>query len=172
MKVYFCADLHLGHINMALHRGFSNVEEHNEHIIKKWNEVITKRDTVYILGDITMESSKSYHLLARLNGIKRVVGGNHDLRQHQKELLKYVECVLGTISYKGIFLSHVPVHPMEMDYRIKRNIHGHTHEKTVMKKFTFLNFNLFDRVDKRYTCVSMEQIGYQPKTLEQLGIKR
>lgn len=163
MKVYFCSDLHFGHTNMAIKRGFQSAEEHDEYIIERWNQVITKRDTVYILGDITMESKKPYHLLAHLSGIKRVIGGNHDLRQHQPELLKYVECVLGVISYKGIFLSHIPVHPMEMDYRIKRNIHGHLHDKKV---------KLGLEIDERYTCVSMEQIDYQPKTLEQLGIIR
>jgi len=40
--VRFIADLHLGHINMAKHRGFSSVEEHDEHIVKSWNSVVEK----------------------------------------------------------------------------------------------------------------------------------
>lgn len=170
--VRFIADLHLGHKNIALKRGFKTVEEHDEYIIKKWNEVVTKRDVTYVLGDITMETSKHFHLLSRLNGVIHVIGGNHDRRQDLGELLKYVDSFTGCLVHKGIFLTHVPVHPMEFKYRVNYNIHGHIHGKTVMKKFTFLNFNLFERVDKRYICVSCEHVGFQPKTLKELGIKR
>mgnify|MGYP002477993094 CR=1 FL=1 len=53
--VRFIADLHLGHTNMAIKRGFLTVEEHDEYIITQWNSVVNKRDVTYILGDITME---------------------------------------------------------------------------------------------------------------------
>jgi calcineurin-like phosphoesterase family protein len=91
--VRFIADLHLGHANMAKRRGFSSVEEHDEYIIKKWNSVVVKRDLTYVLGDVTMESAKSYPLLDKLNGRKIVVGGNHDKPTHTKELLKYVDSI-------------------------------------------------------------------------------
>jgi calcineurin-like phosphoesterase family protein len=58
--VRFIADLHLSHENMAKRRGFSTIEEHDEHIIEKWNSVVHKRDITYILGDITMEKSSPY----------------------------------------------------------------------------------------------------------------
>jgi hypothetical protein len=61
---------------------------------------------------------------------------------------------------------------MEMDYRIKHNIHGHIHEKLVERDFKLFGFTLFKRVDKRYHCVSCEHVFYTPKTLEELGIKR
>jgi calcineurin-like phosphoesterase family protein len=55
---------------MAKRRGFSSIEEHDEHIIAKWNSVVNKRDVTYILGDMTMEKSSPYPLLDRLNGFK------------------------------------------------------------------------------------------------------
>jgi calcineurin-like phosphoesterase family protein len=79
--VRFIADLHLSHQNMATRRGFSSIEEHDEHIIAQWNSVVSKRDVTYILGDVTMEKSSPYPLLDRLNGLKHVVLGNHDRRQ-------------------------------------------------------------------------------------------
>ena len=170
-RVFFIADLHLSHTNMALHRGFATVEEHDEHIIEKWNSVISKRDIVYILGDITMEKSAPYHLLDRLNGTKHVVLGNHDRKQDVKKLLGYVESVAGMIQYKGIMLTHCPIHPMELDYRFKHNIHGHIHDKVVMKSE---NYGLLERhvPDERYVCVSCERVDFSPKTLEELGILR
>ena len=170
--VRFIADLHLGHENMAKHRGFTSSTEQDEYIVKQWNSVVTMRDLTYILGDITMESSKFYHTVGQLNGRKIVIGGNHDKPGHTKELLKYVESIGGMIQYKGIFLTHCPVHPMEMKYRIKHNIHGHIHEKLVEKDFYLFGFKVFSRLDTRYHCVSCEHIDYTPKTLKELGITR
>jgi calcineurin-like phosphoesterase family protein len=166
-RVFFIADLHLSHTNMALKRGFATVEEHDEHIIAKWNSVVSKRDVTYILGDVTMEKSAPYHLLDRLNGTKHVVLGNHDRRQDVKKLLEHVDSVAGMIQYKGIMLTHCPIHPMELDYRFKHNIHGHIHDKIVMKML-----DGWEEVDERYICVSCERVDYTPKTLEELGIKR
>jgi len=161
--VRFIADLHLGHVNMALHRGFASVEEHDEHVIAKFNSVVHKRDVTYILGDVTMERADSYVLLDRLKGIKHVVLGNHDRRQDVKKLLDHVESVAGMIQYKGVMLTHCPIHPMELDYRFNKNIHGHIHEKVVM---------LNGSPDPKYICVSCENVNYTPKTLKELGINR
>jgi calcineurin-like phosphoesterase family protein len=165
--VRFIADLHLSHSNMATRRGFSTIEEHDEHIIAKWNSVVHKRDVTYILGDVTMEKSSPYPLLDRLNGLKHVVLGNHDRRQDVKKLLEHVESVAGMINYKGVILTHAPIHPMELEYRFPVNIHGHIHDKQVM-----LLDSCFEEPDERYICVSCERVDYTPKTLEELGIKR
>lgn len=174
-RVFFIADLHLSHTNMAIKRGFATVEEHDEYIIEKWNSVISKRDIVYILGDITMEKSAPYHLLDRLNGTKHVVLGNHDRKQDVKKLLEHVESVAGMIQYKGIMLTHCPIHPMELDYRFKHNIHGHIHDKVVTKTGYIEvegGYNVEQVPDERYVCVSCERVDYTPKTLEELNIER
>lgn len=162
-NVRFIADLHLSHLNMALKRGFKSVEEHDNHIIEQWNKVVNKRDLTYILGDVTMEKSTNYHLLDKLNGKKIVVLGNHDMKNHVPKLLKYVINVAGIIKYsrKGypkMFLTHCPIHPMELDYRVGYNIHGHIHENKIN--------------DDRYICVSCEQVSYTPKLLEELINKK
>ena len=165
--VRFIADLHLSHANMATRRGFSTIEEHDEHIIAKWNSVVNKRDVTYILGDVTMEKSSPYPLLDRLNGIKHIVLGNHDRRQDTKKLFEYVESVAGMIQYKGIMLTHAPIHPMELEYRFNKNIHGHIHDKVVMKML-----DGWEIPDERYFCVSCEQVDSLPKSLKDLGIER
>jgi calcineurin-like phosphoesterase family protein len=171
-QVRFIADLHFGHKFVAEHRGFESIEAHDEYIIAQWNRVVHKRDITYILGDVTMEKTDSYPLLDRLNGIKRVVLGNHDKPKHVAELLKYVETVSGMEKYKGIFLTHCPIHPMEMDYRVQHNIHGHIHDKQVKYPITLFGRKLFERIDRRYHCVSCEQVNYTPKSLAELGITR
>jgi calcineurin-like phosphoesterase family protein len=143
---------------MAKRRGFSSIEEHDEHIIAQWNSVVNKRDVTYILGDMTMEKSSPYPLLDRLNGLKHVVLGNHDRRQDVPHLLQYVESVGGMIQYKGIILTHCPIHPSELEYRFNKNIHGHIHDKQVVMLLMVALIHVT-------LCVSCEQVDYKPKSL-------
>jgi len=159
-QVYFISDLHLQHERCSTRRNFSTVEEHDELIIENWNKVIGKRDTVYILGDVTMENKK-YEILNRLTGYKKVVMGNHDLQNHARELLKYVQGVAGMIKYKGCALTHCPIHPSQFS-RFRLNIHGHVHDESLP--------------DQRYFNVSAEMINYTPISMEEIlksrGFKR
>jgi len=155
MSTYLFSDPHFHHENMAKRRGFSSAEEMNELIVKNWNNTISKRDCVYLLGDITMEK-KQYEILSRLQGIIHVVLGNHDQRQHVREMLNYVHSVSGIIYYKDVcILSHCPVHPQELTYkRAHYNIHGHVHK------------NSLD--DPRYINVCAEMIDYTPVEFSKL----
>lgn len=145
-KVFMISDPHFGHKSMSEKRGFKTVEEHDEFIVDNWNSKVTKRDKVFLLGDITMEKS-SYNILEKLKGNITVVLGNHDLPNHSRELLKYVDNVAGAIRYKGCILTHIPIHDSEID-RFRLNIHGHIHEGVIL--------------DYRYFNVSCESINYIP----------
>lgn len=125
-NVYFIGCLHLEHENMAKHRGFNNSAEHDAYLISQWNSVINKKDLVYILGDVTMESDK-YEKLALLKGRKIVVLGNHDLPKHTRYLLSYVESVGGMVEYKGYALTHCPISEEQIVF-YRGNIHAHIHE--------------------------------------------
>ena len=153
-KIFLFSDPHFGHKNMAIKRGFETVEEHDEHIVEKWNSVVGKRDVVYLLGDITMEKA-NYDILDRLNGWKKVILGNHDKPQHIPELLKHVNSVCSMFQLKGCMLTHCPIHPFESN-RFKLNIHGHVHDKTLD--------------DIRYFNVSAENIDYTPILLEEIHL--
>lgn len=56
--IRFISDPHFGHKNMATHRGFHDELCMNEYIIDQWNKTVNKRDTTWILGDITMEKNE------------------------------------------------------------------------------------------------------------------
>ena len=53
--IYFTSDLHLGHrgIIEMQNRPFENIQEMNQVLIRNYNAVVHKNDTVYILGDIS-----------------------------------------------------------------------------------------------------------------------
>lgn len=167
--VRFISDYHFGHESCAIRRGFKDSYQMNEHIVKEHNKIVRKRDLTYILGDITMETDKWYFYLDQMNGRKKVILGNHDLAKNVNELLKYVDDVAAIVKYKGIFLTHCPVHPQELEYRIHTNIHGHLHEYSVTKDIVQGTRRINDNEkDSRYINVSCEQIDYKPKTLNEL----
>jgi calcineurin-like phosphoesterase family protein len=139
----------------------------NETIIQRWNIVVNKHDKVFILGDVGFEKPKYYPLLNKLKGLKEVVLGNHDDSRHVPELLKYVNKVAGMIDYKKEFiLTHCPIHPSQLEYRYKYNIHGHVHENSILKHPTLADY--LGELDPRYLNVSAEVIDYTPITLEVL----
>jgi calcineurin-like phosphoesterase family protein len=153
-KIHLISDTHFYHENMAKRRGFSSVEEMNELIVSNWNKTINKKDVVWILGDITM-GRKNYDILDRLNGIKKVVLGNHDMPQHVPELLKHVNKVCGSIRLNNAILTHIPIHPQELLGKIQLNIHGHIHEKQID--------------DDRFINVSCEAVNYTPICYEDIS---
>ena len=92
-KTFFTSDLHFGHNKDFLYkpRGFDNIEEHDDTVIENWNSVVSKDDTVYVLGDIMMgnDTENSIRKLNRLNGNIIILLGNHDTNN---KLIEYAKC--------------------------------------------------------------------------------
>jgi len=155
--VRYISDPHFFHKNEALRRGFNDEFHMNEFIIENWNKSVTSKDVTWILGDITMEKPM-YAILDRLNGIKKVILGNHDRPQDVKELLKHVNYVCSSYKIKnknGVFiLTHIPIHESQLSSRYTYNIHGHVHKHSLP--------------DKRYINVCMENVNYIPKLITEL----
>lgn len=152
-RVFFISDLHLGHENIAKYRGFKDAEEHDNFIIKQWNSVVNKKDTVWIVGDITMEKKEPYTLLASLKGTKNVVLGNHDLPQHVPYLMPYVNKIAGMLKYRGFMVTHAPMYQPEVE-AFEANIHGHVHEKSI--------------AHLKYLNVSADVLNYTPILFKKL----
>ena len=154
-KIYFISDLHLGHKRIlqfaGQYRDGSNVEEHDDWIVKQWNSIVRKRDKVYVLGDVAF-TPEGLARLSEMNGTKILIRGNHD-EFPIKEYLKYFQEVYGLTSYKGFWLSHCPIHPVEIRGR-KGNIHGHVHQNVLP--------------DKRYFPVCVEQCRGVPISFEEI----
>ena len=152
MSIFIISDLHFGHENLAIKRGFKNAEEQDDYIIENWNKVVNKRDLVIIPGDISMEKKVHVQKLQLLKGFKHVIPGNHDIK-NISELLKYCQKVTGPIEYKKkMWITHFPIHPRELYGKF--NVHGHVHEKTIP--------------DNRYFNISAENIGYVPMSMDSL----
>lgn len=81
-NIFFTSDTHFGHKNILKYCGrpFTDVDEMNEELIRRWNSVVKPNDIVFHLGDVMMNCSvsKTIDILKRLNGIKYWIFGNHD----------------------------------------------------------------------------------------------
>lgn len=162
LDVAFISDLHLGHDAIAAIRGFQNIDEYNEEVIRRWNSVCGKKTLVFNLGDATMENRKYYPLLSRLNGRIALVGGNHELRKDYIELSKYVESISGAIKYKGLILTHIPIHPQEVN-RFILNVHGHSHTESMQKLvYKPMVGKVSEHNDPRYKNVSWDMLDGIP----------
>lgn len=165
--IFFIADTHFGHDNILKFdppRPFSSIEEHDEHIIENWNRVVKPNDKIYHLGDITFKRSCMKYF-DRLNGIKRLVLGNHDLFQmhyyteHFQKIYGVKHIHINATEDADAFrcaVTHVPIHSNSIE-RWGLNIHGHLHFNSIP--------------DPRYFCVSVEQINYTPISLEEIKDK-
>lgn len=152
-RVYVTSDTHFGHKKIIEFekeaRPFATIEEHDRALVERWNSVVTKRDLVWHLGDVFF-GKEGHHVLAALNGQKKLVLGNHD--HHPLEIYQaYFTRIMGAAEYHGCIMTHVPVHVNQM-YRYARNIHGHMHSKCIP--------------DDRYACVSVERTALTPIPIE------
>jgi len=155
MNIFFISDLHLGHKSAIKWRNiFDHIEEHDDHILKTWNEVVGRNDITYIVGDISFRSPKEYvwSILNQLNGKIKLIPGNHDIISYYIGNKDKVEILPGLHKKYGYWLSHAPIHPSEL--RGCKNIHGHTHATCID--------------DKRYFNVSAENISFTPISLDEV----
>jgi len=154
MGVLFTSDLHLGHKNICKYRErFSSSEEHDEYMLSKI-EALDKRDLLFILGDFIFESPKYEEQIERLSKVKcriRFIMGNHDsLKLLKVDFLEHREPLA---NYKGMWLSHCPIHPQELRNRTG-NIHGHLHSCDIGAK-EYFNVNIENH---DYEFVKLETI--------------
>jgi calcineurin-like phosphoesterase family protein len=176
-NVFFISDTHFFHHKVlefvAKDRPFSNVEEMNEAIVDRWNKTVTKRDTVYHLGDVCFGHVENLNIIRRLRGNKKLILGNHDKYKAEHYLDVGFGSIHGAKPYDGYLLTHVPIHPDQF-YRWKGNVHGHLHSSVVMKEVlveTGIGSMHDTEPDPRYWNVSCEQNNLTPIAWEELKRK-
>ena len=81
MANLYIGDWHYGHKNILAidNRPFKAIEEMNEPLVARWNAVVSRQDTVYVLGDMLWCNEKiAAEVLGALKGTKILIRGNHD----------------------------------------------------------------------------------------------
>jgi len=116
-NTFFTADTHFGHYNPKTGTGilkwtkrpFDTIEEHDTTLTENWNNTVSRKDKIYILGDFAWRDHMRY--LSRLNGKKILILGNHDkMSQECYNQFTEVHPMLDLkINGKRIFLCHYPM---------------------------------------------------------------
>ena len=164
-SVFLVSDTHFGHAGVCRFtcddgvtkiRPWTDPNEMDEEMVKRWNETVGKNDKVYHLGDVVI-NRRCLATLRRLNGDKVLIKGNHDIFKLQ-DYLPHFRDIRGYHVMNNIILSHVPVHP-ESSGRFRANIHGHLHQRRVLKD---------GEIDPFYFNVSVEQTDFRPILFEEV----
>lgn len=155
-RVFAIADTHFGHRKViefeAVARPFASIEEHDRALVERWNATVRPQDTVWHLGDVYFGGRDNHALLGSLNGLKRLVMGNHDM--YPLEIYQqYFKRICGVAEYRHCILSHIPVERGQA-YRYAANVHGHLHSKRM--------------ADPWYQCVSVEHTDLRPVLFDEL----
>ena len=134
---------------------FDSFEEMNEFMIDRHNAVVRPNDKVYFGGDVAMNPN-FVNLVARMNGHKRLIIGNHDKLTRNSPLVRVFDKIMMWWPFEEFIFSHVPLREDQMTMRTgnKFNVHGHIHQN--------------DSPTKNHINVSVEKINFTPISLEQL----
>lgn len=169
-KIWLTSDLHFNHDREFIWgpRGFKNVYEMNDAIIKNWNNAVDIEDDVYVLGDLMLgDNELGIKMIKQLKGKIHIILGNHDTASrkalyencHNVVEVKYAD----VIKYNGytFYLSHYPSitsnHDDEKPLKAKIiSLCGHSHYS-----------NKFKDMDKGIIYhVEMESHNNMPISLE------
>ncbi len=156
--VYFIADTHFSEkaIMQYENRPFESIEEMDKEMVSRWNHIVKKEDSVYLLGDLGADG-KEASVLSQLNGDKYLVKGNHDTKSNQYYRdAGFCEVYDFPIIFKDFWiLSHQPLYVnTNMPYA---NLFGHVHGSPIFSTFS-----------KQHYCVSVERIQYTPISFEEI----
>lgn len=150
-SIFYTSDWHFNHDFVAQTRDFANAEEHDEALIEAINKTVTKRDQLWVLGDVFMGSvPKGLEKISRLKGTKHLVLGNHDepfpgRGKSHSQMRRYHEVFESIhlheqhiIDDQKVLLSHLPYkgdHSLDDRYLQWRLpdmgaplLHGHVHD--------------------------------------------
>lgn len=137
MKTFFTSDSHHLHSRILQHqpnRGvlFNTIEEHDEELIRRWNSVVTKNDTVWHLGDVFMGNvERAKEIMGRLNFRSlNLIKGNHDEYKKVSKLdcfdsIQDVKMIV--VDGQKIFLSHYSHQVWPGNHKGSFHLFGHSH---------------------------------------------
>ena len=153
-NIWFWGDIHGGHENIPKYRkNFATEDESWNTIKENHHKKVTKRDHVFFMGDTVFTYDRLVDLQSWTAAKKILILGNHCTEHlHVKQLAGVFDEIHGLVKYKEFWLSHAPIHPVEL--RGKYNLHGHVH------------YGSLD--DHRYFNTCPEVNDYQPISLMEI----
>ncbi len=169
--LFFSSDQHFFHTRIIgyANRPFHTMDEMNECMVERHNEVVRPQDHWYQLGDVTMlrdNQGRGLGILRRMKGHKRLIMGNHDHYKMQ-HYLEHFEKVMAMNVIGGLRFTHIPVHPNCMG-NVKANVHGHIHQNASPPPVMWIDKKTQALHVQPYINISVEATDYRPVSLDWL----
>lgn len=144
MKTWLTADYHLGENRFELMgRPFKTQMEMIDHLMEQHNNIVSPDDTVIINGDVCYQKTPEFlPYVAKFNGHKCLIRGNHDRVFTDEELNPYFDRIIP--EGKGIDIDiaglqcYITHYPTEGKFD-KFNLVGHIHSAW---KYQLNSFNV------------------------------
>jgi len=161
MATWITSDQHFNHKNVLKFlnedgtkmRPWDDIDEMNQELVRRFNEKVKFGDECFILGDVALNRS-GLKMLEQIHCKNLIlIKGNHDFFRVD-EYMEYFKDIRSYHTVENVLLSHIPVHPSQLEHRYKMNVHGHLHSKIID--------------DARYLNVSVEQTDYYPIMLDDI----
>ena len=174
--LYFTADWHLFHRNIIKYCGrpFKNAAEMNKVILRNYQATVKEKDTVYMVGDLSMLSASGFtrleEIISNLPGTKHLVLGNHD----KLKPLQYLEMGFASVHTatkmiaggEEIFIAHDPAWAQTPHTKwVCAHIHNHWVKQVTKQNIQLLNVGVdvhdFFPVPVHYV---LEQLDIDPES--------
>lgn len=133
-NIWFTSDTHFYHANIIRFNGrpFADVNEMNEELIRRWNEIVHKDGIVFHLGDFCLGHPRDWNdILSRLHGRIYLILGNHDMKNIKGGFMHRFERVTQQMTIRvggqSIILNHNPFLCYGGSYRDVWQLFGHVH---------------------------------------------
>lgn len=133
MNTWLVADHHLGEDRFdIMGRPFDDPNEQVEFLIKNHNSKVQPDDLVYVLGDVCYNKHPEFvKHVARFNGTKILVRGNHDryisdnvFKDYFKEIIPEGDGIELDIEGIPCYLTHYPTQGREDRFNLVGHVHG------------------------------------------------
>lgn len=177
MAVFYTSDTHFNEqraFELSLRNMyFKDIQEYNQEVVKRWNSVVSKEDTVYHLGDFG-----DFTYLQHLNGKIIFLYGNYERAKSIEQIKPYLTQFLEVYDKEYILLDmglskldedillvHEPENKLKYEDKTKEGIFylfGHIHEKQKVKR-NGLNVGVDNH---NFYPVSDEVLKYYKKAIQ------
>ena len=138
--MFFTSDLHFFHQNIlkwSKTRPYQDIQEMNSNIIEVINNRVSKKDDLYILGDVSFGNlEQTNEILSQINCDKKhLIVGNHDEHfMHKIEFTSHFKSVNHILQIKHnkkkYIMCHYPILSWNAMHHGSVMLHGHSHGAT------------------------------------------
>ena len=172
-NIWFTSDTHFFHESIIrfCRRPFSDVQEMNEELIRRWNRTVPPDGIVFHLGDVCMGKARNWEsVLPRLNGRINLILGNHDMKHVNQGFMGRFEFVTQQMSInvegQSILLNHNPFLCYGGAYRNTWQLFGHVHSGPFQNKG--LDIPRLEMLFPLQYDVGVDNNDYRPVSFEEV----